>query len=96
MNKQFIVNIQKEESDTMEKIYDKLCALKSLGFTLIDNNTYADKATEFYSRLVNDMTNTNAEYTKEWEKLISKYSLNPDLANKYEVSFSDVCIYLNK
>ena len=96
MNREFIVEIEKRDSDDMEKIFDRMCSLDSLGHTLIDNNEYADKASQFYKRFVDDWNDIQKKYRARWSYIVEKYSLNADLINNYELSFAESCVYLKK
>lgn len=94
MSRKFIVEIKEEDKENIEKTYEMMNSLKSLGIMLIDSNKYADKASEFYNRFVSNWHEVNEKYTSEWESIVTKYNLDANLLGKYKLSFRDNCVYL--
>ena len=86
--------ITEEERDAIADINEKMNALTSLSRTLCEENVVYNENSDFYDRIMKDMSKARSEYNSWWKEISKKYNLQPDRLDKYYVNFISCGIYL--
>ncbi|HDI3057700.1 TPA: CXXX repeat peptide modification system protein, partial [Clostridium botulinum] len=84
-----LVKIKNEETNIIQKLYDKIYYLKQL-----ESLFNKDEVNWFKTKLSQDFADIDKSISNWWQDITSKYNLDNTIIEKYYLSFEDSTIYL--